>query len=211
MATNANEVSQEAPITASVAQVTSNGGNEGKASKGENTAQPKLTNAELKAKAKAEKAARRAQSKDAKGAGAPGATNQGTAASLARPVGADATGKVAKGGKGRPDQPQRKQEQQQKSKDQSAGSENRPSQGRRPSGLGRRPSIAAREKDPRNEIPEIFSHIPMAKRISTIQAHRDVHPVVLALGQRMAAFTLTDSISRLEMTLLALRKVTAAC
>jgi hypothetical protein len=73
---------------------------------------------------------------------------------------------------------------------------------------GRRPSIAARaEADPRASIPECFSHLPMAKRIPTSQAHKDVHPAVLALGQQMATFTVRDSITRLKYMLLAFRKV----
>ncbi len=63
------------------------------------------------------------------------------------------------------------------------------------------------EKDVRSGIPECFSHVPMAKRIPTSQAHKDVHPAVLAVGQQMATFALKDSISRLKATLLAFRKV----
>ncbi|KAH8909030.1 nagb/rpia/CoA transferase-like protein [Coniochaeta sp. PMI_546] len=47
----------------------------------------------------------------------------------------------------------------------------------------------------------------MAKRIATSQAHKDVHPAVLALGQQMATFTIRDSITRLKYMLLAFRKV----
>jgi len=49
----------------------------------------------------------------------------------------------------------------------------------------------------------------MAKRISTSQAHKDVHPAVLAVGQQMATFAIKDSIARLEATLLAFRKVSS--
>lgn len=63
------------------------------------------------------------------------------------------------------------------------------------------------ERDARSGIPECFSHIPMAKRIQTSQAHKDVHPAVLAVGQQMATFALKDSIARLEATMLAFRKV----
>ncbi|CCC13259.1 unnamed protein product [Sordaria macrospora k-hell] len=51
------------------------------------------------------------------------------------------------------------------------------------------------------------THVPMAKRIQTSQAHKDVHPAVLAVGQQMATFALKDSIARLEATLLAFKKV----
>lgn len=50
----------------------------------------------------------------------------------------------------------------------------------------------------------------MAKRIATSQAHKDVHPAVLALGQQMATFTIRDSIARLKYMLLAFRKVIEA-
>ncbi|KAK4166711.1 putative translation initiation factor eIF-2B subunit delta [Cladorrhinum sp. PSN259] len=76
--------------------------------------------------------------------------------------------------------------------------------GPRPSVTGPRPVI---EKDPRSTIPGFFSHVPMAKRIPLSQAHKDVHPAVLAAGQQMATFAIKDSIARLEATLLAFAKV----
>jgi translation initiation factor eIF-2B subunit delta len=186
----------------------SNGVEKGKKSDAGDGAQPKLSGAELKARAKAEKAARRAQTKDAKAPTAAAASGSNATPTASKSPAGDA--KAGKGGKGKPDQLQQKQQQNQATKEQPAAMDSRPSQPRRPSGLGRRPSITAREKDPRSEIPDIFSHIPMAKRISTVEAHRDVHPAVLAVGQRMAAFVLTDSILRLEGALLALRKVCAS-
>jgi translation initiation factor eIF-2B subunit delta len=144
----------------------------------------KLTAAQLKAKAKAEKAARRAQVKEARtaAAAAPQAQDKGAAAD-------------AKGGKGKGKQ------------------DGQPTQNKgghlqhRPSVSGRRPSMPIVEKDVRSGIPDCFSHVPMAKRIPTSQAHKDVHPAVLAVGQQMATFALNDSISRLKATLLAFRKV----
>ncbi|KAJ6438395.1 translation initiation factor eIF-2B subunit delta [Purpureocillium lavendulum] len=62
-------------------------------------------------------------------------------------------------------------------------------------------------KDNKPKIPDIFSHLPMAKRISITQADKDVHPAVLALGQRMAAFVISDSTTRTEATLLACKRV----
>ncbi len=152
---------------------------------------PKLTNAELKAKQKAEKAAKRAQAKASKGeAPAPSGPTSGS------------TPAEAKGNKGKKEGSQG-----------SGGGDNKSQQGklaplRRPSTNGRRSSIAApdREKDVRSSIPECFSHLAIAKRIPTSQAHKDVHPAVLAVGQQMATFTLRDSIARLEAMLLAFRK-----
>ena len=59
------------------------------------------------------------------------------------------------------------------------------------------------------EIPECFTHLPMAKRISILQADKDVNPAILILGQQMASFAITDPIGRLHSTLLALKKVGA--
>lgn len=149
---------------------------------------PKLSNAELKAKAKAEKAARRAQTKDARAAVAP------------PQPGAGGDGKGGKPGKGG------KQDAQQQAL--GVPGQSRSGHQRRPSSMGRRPSIVVPvERDARSDIPDCFSHIPMAKRISTSQAHKDVHPAALALGQQMATFTVRDSIARLKCTLLAFKKV----
>ncbi|KAK3685977.1 translation initiation factor eif-2b-like protein [Podospora appendiculata] len=145
---------------------------------------PQLTPAQQKAKAKAEKAARRAQVKD---------TRIAPAAAAAAAAAAAQTGADAKKGKGKSDasQPQGK-----------------PGHAHRPSVSGRRPSIAAPvEKETRSAVPECFSHIPVARRVPTSQAHKDVHPAVLAVGQQMASFAIKDSIARLEATLLAFRKV----
>lgn len=147
---------------------------------------PKLTPAQLKAKAKAEKAARRAQAKEVKAAVAAAQPHPG-------PTGGDAKGGKVKG----------KQDGSQPSGPQSQG---KLSLVHRPSVSGRRPSIFL-EKDIRSSIPECFSHIPMAKRIPMSQAHKDVHPAVLAAGQQMSTFAIKDSISRLEATLLAFKKV----
>ncbi|KYK61542.1 translation initiation factor eIF2B delta subunit [Drechmeria coniospora] len=62
-------------------------------------------------------------------------------------------------------------------------------------------------KETKPRIPESFSHLSMARRITITQADKDVHPVVLALGQQMATFAMSDSITRLEATLLAFKKV----
>ena len=146
----------------------------------------KLTAAQLKAKAKADKAARRAQVKEARVAApaAPSTQEKGGAAD-------------SKGGKGKG-----KQDGQQ--------TQNKGGLAHRPSVSGRRPSMPMVERDVRSGIPECFSHVPMAKRIPTSQAHKDVHPAVLAVGQQMATFALKDSISRLKATLLAFRKVCTA-
>ncbi|PHH77101.1 hypothetical protein CDD80_925 [Ophiocordyceps camponoti-rufipedis] len=58
-----------------------------------------------------------------------------------------------------------------------------------------------------SKVPECFSHLSMARRLTLTQADKEVHPAVLALGQYMACFAIGDSITRVEATLLALKKV----
>lgn len=67
------------------------------------------------------------------------------------------------------------------------------------------PPPAIKEKKP--TVPEIFSHLSIARRISITHADKDVHPTVLMLGQQMSTFAISDSITRLEATLLAFKKV----
>lgn len=156
---------------------------------------PKLTPAQLKAKAKAEKAVRRAQAKETKAA---------VAAASPAPAGSGNQDAKTPKGKGKQD----------------GGGGGGGGGGLQPPNMksththrpsvsgGRRPSFAVMEKDARSFIPECFSHLPMAKRVQTSHAHKDVHPAVLAAGQQMATFAIKDSISRLEATLLAFKKVT---
>lgn len=60
---------------------------------------------------------------------------------------------------------------------------------------------------PKATVPVCFSHLSMAKRMNITQADKDVHPVVLQLGQQMSTFAISDSITRAEATLLAFKKV----
>lgn len=158
----------------------------------------KMSAAELKAQKQAEKAKRRAAAIAAKEAGqAPGGA--GVQSAQAAPSGGD-----GKGGK-----PKTKEERPGISK---AAASARPAAApRRPSAGGGRPAKVAPEKhkeeDVRSTIPECFSHLPMARRITLAQAEKDVHPAMLALGQQMATFALRDNIARLEATLLAFKKV----
>ncbi|KAH7318438.1 hypothetical protein B0I35DRAFT_478946 [Stachybotrys elegans] len=139
----------------------------------------KLSNAELKKKQKEEKAARRAQAKAAQ-------TSQG-------PDGGASHGGApgdAKGGKPKP-----------KQDGQSSGSQQqkmalRPAQG-----------AAAAPKVAKPSIPDAFSHLSMARRINMMHADKDVNPAVLVLGQHMSTFEISDSITRLEATLHAFKKV----
>lgn len=138
----------------------------------------KLSGAELKKKAKEEKAARRAQAKVAQ------------VVAPAGPAGGQGASSDAKSGKGKA---------------------NAPKQGGVPLPIHHRsasrsvlPPVVKEVLKPK--IPECFSHLSMAKRITMTQADKDVNPVVLALGQQMSTFAISDSITRLEATLLAFKK-----
>lgn len=72
---------------------------------------------------------------------------------------------------------------------------------------GARPAAVAAPKEVKPSVPECFSHLPVARRIKTTQADKDVHPAVLMVGQYMATFEMIHPIHRLETTLLAFKKV----
>ncbi|KAI1327995.1 translation initiation factor eIF-2B subunit delta [Xylariaceae sp. FL0255] len=146
------------------------------------TGEKKLTNAELKAKAKAEKQARRAQAKQTKESAPP--------AGLATPSGPPAND-TSKGGKGKakPDGAPAS----------SSGTPGRPTASKAPTA----PVVV----EPKITIPECFSHLSMARRLPYTQADKDVHPTILALGQQMATFEIDESIFRLQATLIAFKKV----
>lgn len=136
-------------------------------------AAPKLTGAQLKAQKKAEKAARREQSKAAEPSAAATASND-----------------KQSGGK-------------QKGSKQDAPATSLASRPKKPG-----PTPAPAPKQPTGPVvPECFSHLPMAKKLTLPKADKDVHPAVLALGQQMATFTLKDNVTRLEATLVAFKKV----
>ncbi|KAI1266709.1 translation initiation factor eIF-2B subunit delta [Xylariaceae sp. FL1019] len=150
---------------------------------GENAAPPatpKLTNAQLKQQAKAEKQARRAQAKQAKDV--PQAP-----ASTAAPSGPPASDGKGSKAKGKPDGAQAA----------SIGVPGRASVSKAP----------AAPVQPKITIPECFSHLSMAKRLPYTHADKDVNPTILALGQQMSTFEIDDSITRLQATLLAFKKV----
>ncbi|KAI0540206.1 hypothetical protein GGR58DRAFT_175163 [Xylaria digitata] len=155
---------------------------------GENVAPPaapKLSGAELKAKAKAEKQARRAQAKASKDAATGGAPAPASAGQSGHPA-AESKGNKAKG-------------KQDGTLPAGSGAAGR--------ATGPRGSIPTIPPKPENSIPECFGHLSMAKRLPITQADKDVHPTVLTLGQQMATFAIDESITRLKATLLAFKKV----
>ncbi|SPO06890.1 related to translation initiation factor eIF2B, 71 kDa (delta) subunit [Cephalotrichum gorgonifer] len=131
----------------------------------------KLSGAELKARAKAEKAARRATKVVAQQASAAAAEAKGGKSKQKQ------DGPHVVGGKGKP------------------------------AASGGAAPVAPAKKVKGPTVPECFSHLAMAKRVTLSQADRDVHPAVLLLGQQMSAFVVRESTRRLEATLLALKKV----
>ena len=135
----------------------------------------KLSNAELKKRAKEEKAARRAQAKSSHAPQTPAGAGSSTGPGDAK------GGPKAKGGQ-----------------------YPIPSHHRSASRSALPPPVIEEIKP---KIPECFSHLSMARRLPMTQADKDVNPVVLALGQQMGAFAISDSITRLEATLLAFKKV----
>lgn len=145
----------------------------------EPAAASKLSGAELKAKKKAEKAARREQAK---------VIEPNPATTPAPAAGNDKQG----GGK------------QAKPKQDAPGT----SAANRSKKPVPTPAPVAAPKQPTGPVvPESFSHLPMARKLPLSKADKDVHPAVLAIGQQMATFTLKDSVARLEATLMAFRKV----
>ncbi|KAG5977122.1 hypothetical protein E4U55_007061 [Claviceps digitariae] len=148
----------------------------------------KLSNAELKKKKQEEKAARRAQAKVAQVAQPAAAAGTSTGASGL----ADGT---KAGGKS-------KTNPKQGSGLSVPGGQGSHQRSSSKGGGGGGPSPVVKPK-----IPECLSHLLMAKRIPMTQADKDVDPVVLALGQQMSTFAISDSTTRLEATLLAFKKV----
>jgi translation initiation factor eIF-2B subunit delta len=144
----------------------------------------KLTGAEIKAKAKAEKAARRAQAKEVKVPVVP----PETPATPSSQVGGD-----SKGGK---------------SKQKQDGPQANPA-GSAKSPVPKPPVLvpATVVKDAVPSTPMCFSHLAMAKKHAVARADKDVDQIVLDLGQAMATFEVKDNIARLCKTLGAFKEV----
>lgn len=146
----------------------------------------KLTGAQLKAQKKAEKAARRGQVVATK--------------SVVEASNAASGNDSSKGGP-----------KQNKGKQEIAGTLNNSSSGRGPKKTG--PTTAQASAQPPKpkgpEVPNMFSYLAMAKKMPMSRADKDVHPAILAIGQQMANFTLTDNLARVEAMLAAFKIVSA--
>ncbi|KAL7896719.1 hypothetical protein HDV63DRAFT_70631 [Trichoderma sp. SZMC 28014] len=148
-----------------------------KAGAAEPAGEKKLSGAELKKKAKEEKAARRAAAK---------------ATQPQPPAGAPAQSDAKSGSKPKPKQD---------------GSGQAAAQhGKIPAPRSAAP-VPAAPKEVKPSIPDYFSHLAVAKGVNITHADKDVHPAVLALGQQMSTMAISDSTTRLEATLLAFKKV----
>lgn len=157
----------------------------------------KLTGAELKKRAKAEKAARRAKEKlDREAGGAPA------------PAGGSAAGGSAAGaGAGHPATPKKGHGQPAggsgASGDKGRGLPRRPS-GQTPG----QPSAAEQKKKAEEKNVAVFGHLYGQQRRATVAgAGKEVHPAVLALGLQMRDYVVCGSSARCVATLLAFKRV----
>ena len=148
----------------------------------------KLTNAELKKRKQAEKAARRAQAK-------PQGPSQGQNETGKREQSADGgrkSGEAAQGTDGRT--------QHKRSPSSQKGIPVRPAQG-----LDKTPPVQLR-KD--TKIVALFGHLyGHSRRTGLAGANKDVHPAILALGLQMSSYAICGSSARCVATLLAFKKV----
>ncbi|KAF2161383.1 hypothetical protein M409DRAFT_59095 [Zasmidium cellare ATCC 36951] len=155
----------------------------------------KLSPAELKKRAKAEKQARRAAQKDQQGGppqesaapnGEPKGTKQGGA-----PGPAQQKPKVEK----QPQKGAQKQSEQDSKKQGGAQQTNMPVRNRRTSQSGGAPREQVKKQE--NKNVELFSHLYTQPRRQTIEgAPKDVHPSVLALGLQISSYEICGSTAR---------------
>ncbi|KAE8145520.1 hypothetical protein BDV25DRAFT_170467 [Aspergillus avenaceus] len=147
----------------------------------------KLTGAELKKKAKAEKVARRAREK------AERETTGGAGAGPANPTSAKKG--VAGAGAGGKDVPGQQAQKGQKHR----------------RGSNSQPSATEQKKKQEDKSVAVFGHLYGQPRRTTIAgAGKEVHPAVLALGLQMRDYVVCGSSARCVATLLAFKRVIEA-
>ncbi|KAH9216069.1 hypothetical protein DL95DRAFT_435359 [Leptodontidium sp. 2 PMI_412] len=148
------------------------------------TGDSKLSNAELKKQAKAEKAARRQQALAEKQSGAPQII-------VAAAPGTQQKGEAQKGGKG----------QHKRGASTSMDARSLPVRGA--------PAVPAIPAAPKKEdkTVEFFRHLYKQRTTSIAGASKEVHPAVLALGLQMSNYTICGSCARLVATLQAFKRV----
>lgn len=166
-------------------------GNPAKQPRGKDPAAPadgsKISGAELKKQAKAEKAARRAQALLEKGAAAP----------VASPT--TSTQQKAEGQKGPKGQHKR-------GNSTSVEVRSLPVRG----GQKAAPLPVAVEPKKEDKTVELFRHLYKTRTTSIAGASKDVHPAVLALGLQMSNYTICGSCARLVATLQAFKRVSCS-
>lgn len=153
---------------------------------------PKLSNAELKKQAKAEKAARRAQAVQDKQSGAPNASPSGNPG-----PGQGQKTEALKASKG---------PQHRRSGSSSGGSQNLPIRG----SAQKVPPVPSLPKE-EDKTVEFFRHLYKPRTTTVAGASKEIHPAVLALGLQMSNYTLCGSCARLVATLQAFKKVGLLC
>lgn len=165
--------------------------NAAKQQKGKDPAAPtegsKLSGAELKAKAKAEKAARRAQALLEKGTTAPVA-----APTPGQPPKIEGQ-KVPKG-------------QHKRGNSTSIEVRNVPVRGTQKAA----PVAVPAESKKEDKTVEFFRHLYKLRTTSIAGASKEVHPAVLALGLQMSNYTICGSCARLVATLQAFKRVSCS-
>jgi translation initiation factor eIF-2B subunit delta len=147
----------------------------------------KLSGAELKAKAKAEKAARRAQASLEKGTTAPVA---------AATPGEQPKTEGQKGPKG----------QHKRGNSTSIEMRNVPVRGAQKAA----PVAVPAELKKEDKTVEFFRHLYKLRTTSIAGASKEVHPAVLALGLQMSNYTICGSCARLVATLQAFKRVSCS-
>ncbi|KAI9846992.1 MAG: hypothetical protein M1837_003348 [Sclerophora amabilis] len=165
--------------------------------------QEKLSGAELKKRAKADKQARRAQEKQAREGSAPGGA-------VATPQGQIADSQKALAGKGGTPKAGNQQADAERG-DQLKRSGPAPSQAQRPLPIRNAKSSATA---PSEALPKesnkvaLFGHLyGQSRRISIAGAGKEIHPSVLALGVQMGNYVVCGSNARCVATLLVFKKV----
>ena len=168
--------------------------------------EPKLSPAELKKRAKAEKQARRAAQKDQQGGpGGVPAVNGGSE----EPKSQHKQEQKPKGGPqkgGQQQQRQGKQGGQPEGKHERSGSQHHaiPIRGKT--------TQSSEQRDQRdNKQVELFSHLyTQPRRHDITGAHKDVHPTIAAIGFQMSSYEICGSSARCVAMLLAFKEVIQA-
>jgi translation initiation factor eIF-2B subunit delta len=177
----------QTPTTAAPIQSQGKGG-AGKSAKIQESAGPagekKLTGAELKKKAKEEKAARRAAEKAEKGG--------------ALPTGA----LLLPGPQQRPEAQKGAKVQHKKGGSIAVEVKNMPVRGGQ-----QKVTPVPQEPKKEDKTVEFFRHLYKTRTISIAGASKEVHPAVLALGLQMGNYTICGSCARLVATLQAFKRV----